>query len=267
MNRKLIFFDIDGTLIGGGSQKMSDSTIRAIKRARQNGHVCVINTGRTQPIVGEEITGQVEFDGILMGCGTQIYYHGEELLHHTFSVEMAKRIIEGLKRHRIDALLEGADDIFCQAEEDLYTNGFRKYMKFLRTIYQFGTQAEAPGNFDKFYAYVDKRETMEAFAEEFQEELTFIDREKGFYEIVPKECSKASAMRFLSDRLQIPMEDTVAIGDSNNDIPMLDCAGVGIAMGNSSGELIAMADYVTTDVGQDGIWNALKWLGVLDTHA
>ena len=93
--------------------------------------------------------------------------------------------------------------------------------------------------------------------------LDFIDRENGYYEVVPKGCSKATAMHFLADFLHVSMEDTVAIGDSNNDLPMLQCAATSIAMGNSSKAVLEMADYVTTDVMEDGIWNALQWLGVL----
>ena len=60
---KIIFFDIDGTLICGGSELMSESTKEAIRIARANGHICMINTGRTKRLVGENLTGQVEFDG------------------------------------------------------------------------------------------------------------------------------------------------------------------------------------------------------------
>ena len=78
------------------------------------------------------------------------------------------------------------------------------------------------------------------------------------------EYSKATAIRYITDYLKIPMEDTVAIGDSNNDLPMLKYAHTSIAMGNSSKQVLEVADYITTDVDKDGIWNALKWLGVLD---
>ena len=60
------------------------------------------------------------------------------------------------------------------------------------------------------------------------------------------------------------MENTVAIGDSNNDLPMLQCAHTSIAMGNSAKKVLEIADYVTTDANADGIWNALQWLGVLE---
>ena len=94
--------------------------------------------------------------------------------------------------------------------------------------------------------------------------MDFIDRERGFYEILPKGCSKASAIRHMAKLLQIPMEDTVAIGDSNNDLSMLKCVGTSIAMGNSTQNILDMADYITTDVDKDGIWNALEWLGVIE---
>lgn len=263
MRQKLLFFDIDGTLIGEGSQQMSESTRCAIRTARENGHICVINTGRTQVLVGKEITDQVEFDGYLLGCGTMVIYHGEELMHQTFSKDFSLRIMDGLARHKIDAILEGKDNNYCPDLDALHTETFRNFARPLQGKYAMSLEY-APGNFDKFYAYVDHREQMEAFAAEFAEELDFIDREKGFFEILPKGYSKASAITYLAEKLKISIEDTVAIGDSNNDLPMLECAGISIAMGNASKAVLEMADYITTDVCEDGIWNALKWLEVLD---
>ncbi len=262
----IIFFDIDGTLISGGSQLMSESTKAAIRKARENGHICVINTGRTKKIVGPEITDQAEFDGYLLGCGTMAVYRGKVLMHYTFPMELSLRIMEGLKRHGIDAILEGCEDNFCEDPENMFTETFSRYIRhFERTLGKnYYTKWElAPGKFDKFFAYVDEKERMDAFGAEFAQELDFVDREHGFYEIMPNGYSKATAIRFLADALQISMEDTVAIGDSNNDLPMLECAGKSIAMGNSTQAVRGMADYVTTDVDKDGIWNALKWLEVL----
>ena len=264
MERKIIFFDIDGTLISGGSHKIPESAINAIKKARENGHVCIINTGRTKAMVGEELTGQVEFDGILMGCGTMIEYHGVELFHHTFPKELSERILEGLERHHIDALLEGVTAIYNPGVQNLHTKTFYNYVVNLETRYPLRPFSEAIGNYDKFFSYVDHRENMEHFAEEFSEELDFIDRENGFYEVVPKGFSKAGGMEYLANWLNISMDHTVAIGDSNNDIPMFECSGTGIAMEKSSADILAMADHVTTDVQQDGIRNALQWLGVLE---
>lgn len=259
---KIIFFDIDGTLIGEGTQLMSESTKSAIRTARKNGHICVINTGRTQNLTGRSITGQVEFDGFLMGCGTMAVYHNEILMHHTFSEELSLRIIDGLERYGIDAVLEGSEYNYCEKLSKIRTETFRNFMGMPEELYP--GYDRAPGHFDKFFCYVEEKDRMDRFHAEFEEELDFVDRERGFYEVMPKGYSKATAIRFLANWLHIPMEDTVAIGDSNNDLAMLQCAGIGIAMGNATGAVLDMADYVTADVDRDGIWNALKWLGVLD---
>ncbi len=263
----ILFFDIDGTLIGGGSQLMSESTKRAICKARENGHICIINTGRTKKLVGPEITEQVEFDGFLLGCGTMAVYHNQVLMHQKIPMNLSLRILEGLKRYQIDAIMEGAEDNYCEEAEDMYTETFRKYISLYKAAFKWKFYSEmkyALGNFDKFFAYAGDKSRMDAFRAEFEEELDFIDRENGYYEVVPKGCSKASAIQFLADRIQVPIRETVAIGDSNNDLSMLEYAGISIAMGNSSQAVLEMADYVTTDVCEDGIWNALKWLGVLE---
>ena len=263
----IIFFDIDGTLMGNGSQRMSESTVNAIQKARANGHVCMINTGRTRKLVGPEITGQVEFDGYLLGCGTMMVYHDEVLMHKRLSKELCLRILEALKRYEIDAIMEGAEDNYCEKPKDMYTETFATYISRYEEEYKGKAYSElkgAPGNFDKFFAYVEDVSKMDAFRAEFEAELDFIDRENGYYEAVPKGCSKATAIQYIADALGIAMEDTVAIGDSNNDLPMLEYAHTAIAMGNSSKAVLEMADYVTTDVGEDGIFNALKWLGALE---
>ena len=258
---KLIFFDIDGTLIDRQFQ-MLPSTREAITRARSNGHVCMINTGRTYKMVGEYLSDWVEFDGCLCGCGTMITYHNQLLLHKTFTKKEAGCIIAGLRKYDIDAVLEGCENNYQQALADMHTDTFRNYMSQFQALH-YGSFEEAAGHFDKFYCYVGETEEKRRFFREFEGMLDYIDRERGFYEVVPKGYSKASGMQYLADYLHCSMEDTVAIGDSNNDLAMLSAAHTAIAMGNSSKRVLALADYVTTDVSRDGIYNALEWLGVL----
>ncbi len=264
VDKKIIFFDIDGTLIDETTKKMPESAKEAIRIARENGHICMVNTGRTKRLVGKELTGQVAFDGYLMGCGTMIVYHGEVLLHKTLTRDQSKRILDALSCYRIDALLEGSNQNFTKIYENMYTKTFKKFAEgYAGNGYD--AYENALGKYDKIFAYADEADNMEAFRQEFSEELDFIDREHGFFEIIPKGYSKATGMQFIVDKLQMSMGNTVAIGDSNNDLPMLQCAHTSIAMGNSSESLLEIADYVTTDINEDGIWNALKWLGVLDS--
>ncbi|MCM1190552.1 MAG: HAD family hydrolase [bacterium] len=255
----LIFFDIDGTLIGKDSGIIPESARNAIQKARASGHICMINTGRSRKLVGTDLTGQTEFDGLALGCGTMIVYRGEVLLHKSFSGEEGRQIIEGLRRNKIDACLEGSEDNFCERDDRIVTNVFRRFIhRFDHLCYR--PMEEAVGHFDKLYAYADRTEKMEAFREEFGELLDFVDRKEGYFEIMPKGYSKASAMEFMARRLSIPMSQVAAVGDSSNDLSMLKCAGISIAMGNATEDVKEMADFVSTDVEHNGIRNALNWL-------
>lgn len=259
---KLIFFDIDGTILEEGTGVILPSTIRAIRKARENGHYAMINTGRTNYLVTKEIRETIGFDGYLCGCGTNIWFQGKELLHKSCSKELADHVKDALYRYKIDAGLEGKCGVFFDKMENVHTEIFREFIRGLKT-YECKYWGVPEFSMDKFYGYAGENSDMPAFQKEFGDVFDFIDREKGFWEVVPKGYSKASGMEYMMNYLNIAKEDTVAIGDSNNDIPMLEYAGCSIAMGNSSQTVLEMADYVTTDVSQDGIENALSWLGVL----
>jgi len=263
MKKKLIFFDIDGTILS--HKGMSESTKRAIRTARENGHICVINTGRTKRLVGEEIRSLVEFDGFVMGCGTAIEYHGEELYHYELSLEESRRIIDSLRRNHVDAVLEGPENNFVEPPERIHSEFFREFTEQIRGEH-YGTFDEAVGKYDKLFCYAEEKTSREAFIGEFSGKydlIDFIDREHGFIEAVPRGISKATAISRLAELLHIPMEDTVAIGDGPNDVPMLQYAHTAIVMGNAPAEVRSIADFVTTDVDDDGIQNALRWLGVI----
>ena len=76
-------------------------------------------------------------------------------------------------------------------------------------------------------------------------------------------ADKANGIRAIADRLGIDISETMAFGDGGNDESMLRAAGVGVAMGNALDSVKAHADYVTTDVDNDGVWNALKHFGII----
>ena len=267
---KLLFFDIDGTLIAD-HRSMPPSTPLAIKRAQENGHLCIVNTGRTAAIVLDWLPAMAPFDGYLCGCGTQIFFQGQELLHHTFTREETINIIDGLNKYKIDAILEGAQNDYCNPPDTMFTNAMRNYVSKSYARRHWGNYQDAIGHFVKFYCFADDPAAVPSFMAEHADLLDAIDREHGFYEIVPKGFSKATCMDALVEYLnnsgkypeKLSIEDTVAIGDSNNDLPMLEHAGCAIAMGESSQQVLAMADFITAPVMQDGIYKALEWLGCI----
>lgn len=258
----LIFFDLDGTLITEDTHFMPDSAREAIAAARRNGHICAVNTGRTKKLVGPDVARLAEFDAFLMGCGTMITCGERVLFHRTFDEKESLEILETLRDLRIDAVLEGSGNNYRDSFENMYYPVFKEFARSF-TDAGYGNFSEAVGNFDKLYAYADDVSAMRAFQERFGGRLDFVDMEKGFFEIMPAGCSKASAMKVLADMLGVPMSQTAALGDSGNDVSMLERAAYGIAMGNAPESVRRAADHVTARPEEDGVWKALEWLGVL----
>ena len=112
--------------------------------------------------------------------------------------------------------------------------------------------------FDKFCIGVHKNSDFKSFSEKYSKIFTIIDRGNSFYEIVPSNCSKATGIEFLMKYFNVEKKDTIAIGDSNNDLPMLEFAGTSIAMKHSPKTVLDKSDYITDDVFGDGIYNAMK---------
>ena len=97
MNRKLLFFDIDGTLLAGGIPGyIPDSAMEALTQAQANGHYIFINSGRTYGFMPEAIK-EFPFDGYVCGCGTEVIFHGETLYHYDLD-DSLKRSLDDILR-------------------------------------------------------------------------------------------------------------------------------------------------------------------------
>ena len=103
----------------------------------------------------------------------------------------------------------------------------------------------------------------EAIKSALEDEFDFMMHDAVVLECTPKGTSKATGIAWLCDYLGIAKEDTYAIGDSINDLEMLQSVGHGIAMGNGTQVAKDAAEYVTTDIHEDGIYNALKHYGLI----
>ncbi|SES70841.1 Cof-type HAD-IIB family hydrolase [[Clostridium] polysaccharolyticum] len=259
MEHYAIFFDIDGTIVPEDKSGIPDSTIEAIRLAKKNGHYTFINTGRTYSAVDPFIK-DISFDGFVCGCGTNIYLHGKELMKQELGTEKSKQLVKDLLECNIDGILEGRKNIYYRKE---CLHPVVDMVKHSRDT--FGNQLDFQKLwddediiFDKMALWLVENSNFEAFHEKYKSEFEFIAREKDFYELVPTGFSKATGMDYVAQHLGIPNERTIAIGDSMNDISMLDHAGISIAMGNSHPYLLDKVSFVTTDIHDDGIYKALE---------
>ena len=93
----LLFFDIDGTLFSNKTHRIPASTLEAIEKAREKGHMALINTGRTKSGMQKELW-DLPFDGYLLGCGSRIIFRGKTLYSSSFPMETGKKIISLLSQ-------------------------------------------------------------------------------------------------------------------------------------------------------------------------
>lgn len=266
MNKtKIMFFDIDGTLLSEKTGKIPDSTVTAIRQARSRGHKMFINTGRCFQNVESNIRS-IGFDGFVCGCGTNIIYHDETLLQVSQSPEICRLTVDTALKCGLDIVFEHHDYLAFQQKKDLHTNARKLYDSCLQRGYDLSTDISASDFvFDKFVLWIEKGSDFATFLDTVSPYFECIHRSEFFKEFVPHGFSKASGIRFLLDYLKLPIDHAYAVGDSNNDLSMLDYVPGSIAMGNSQpATLFDRVSYVTKTVEEGGIAHALKHFGFIE---
>jgi hypothetical protein len=261
--KKIIFFDIDGTLQTEDERSLiPESTVSAIAKARENGHLAFINTGRTAFNISDRIKS-IGFDGYICGCGTYIEYGGEILLYNALSHEYCRRISEFLIECRAIPVYEYRDCLYFdkRAEE---TDDLRHFKNvFLdKGIPTDRDVSESCFSFDKFVFWKKEDTDYEKLVNVIGKDFMVIDRGDGFYECVPNGFTKATGIKIILEKLGISIENAYAIGDSMNDLPMLEAVPNSIAMGGAE-RIYPYVSFITKSVDEDGIEFALRHFGII----
>ncbi|MBQ4556448.1 MAG: HAD family phosphatase [Clostridia bacterium] len=244
MEKHLVFFDIDGTLVFN-KIGISEKNVAALRRLKEDGHLIFINSGRSRYIVPKLLTQAVEFDGFICGS-SYVEYHGEVLNR----VVVDRDTIETVCRLGLD---NGMRVIF-EGEDNAYgINGGA-----------FHACVDITADFE---SYLDKTEEMRVTKITFDRDLSddIIDRlpmlrviNFGRYsEAVAKGYDKAFGMNLLCEKLGVPRERTVAFGDSVNDIEMLKFAGKGVIM-KSAPAMLDEYSVIRTDSDHEGVAEGIE---------
>lgn len=263
-NMKLLFFDIDGTLITDDDRKYyPESTKEAIVKARENGHKCFINTGRVYVTVDDYIR-QPGFDGFVCGCGTNIYADGQEIFYKPYSKEGSQKIAKLCQRYGYKGIFEHKNHI---AYDGSIIGG--EHRKILDYFIEMGVKViddihSEEFVFDKLAVWHGENNPyLEDFKKQVGQDFQCIIRTTSFMELIPYGYSKATGIKFLMDYYNVPVENVFVFGDSNNDLEMLKYVPNSIAMGVCSEEVEKVASYKTDTVENDGIYKAMKHFGVI----
>lgn len=255
---KYVFFDIDGTL---WDEKMivPESTKLAIKMLQEKGHKAFVCTGRAMGNVNDPQFEEIGFDGFIAACGNHVEMDGKILYERNMSYEDVKAIYDISREHNLPIIYEGTKFQWLDREGfdgDTYIDYIVQNLKDAAVFLDECDLSEIEAN--KFSALANEQTNYPAVEEALVDRFDFMDHGDGIIEAVPKGTSKATGIAWLCEHLNISKEDTYALGDSINDLEMLAFVGHSIAMGNASQAAKDVAEYVTTHIHEDGVYNALK---------
>lgn len=257
MTYKLVFFDIDGTLVNEQKQIPQD-TIEAVRELQSRGVEAVISTGRA-PYFFEPIAERLGIDSYVSLNGAYVVYKGQPIFQRDIPRSSVEALVNHAAKHNHSLVFQGHSAFYASE---------LSHPHMVESVTSL--KVDLPGCDPHFW----QNETIyqmflhcEAHEEHLYHEavpgLRYIRWHSKAMDVLPLERSKAQGIEALLAHLNLTPKDAVAFGDGLNDKEMLTMVGLGIAMGNSHEELKPFADYITTHVDEGGIRNGLQYAGLI----
>lgn len=258
--KRIVSFDLDMTLLDHKTWKIPDSAMRALKCLKEDSVVAIAsgrNMDHEMSIMYKEL---IQPDAVIHMNGTRVEAEGTVLYEHLMDKERLRALLSYGEKNGISVGVS-------MNGHDYFTNipGVVLYDKTRwgtseRSFQDVWELMDMPV---RTLVYIGGPERIEELESAFPDLKFPMFSGRMGADVVEKEASKAEGLKRLCEYYGIAMEQTVAFGDSMNDYEIIREAGIGIAMGNSCGELKAAADYVTDDIDKDGVWNACRHFGLI----
>ena len=276
MDRKLIFLDIDGTLVFAMAPP-SPRVIEAIQGARAKGHKVFLCTGRNMPIIGRDIM-DVGFDGVIARAGSHVEAEGHILFDRMLPEDTIQECLSIFHAQGMYCRIETAEGIYTDPQmEELLRSAVADPANSELIRMQEEIASGIPIHPYKDYPCTGaykicftsrNQEAIEMTKKYLGERFTYAVHAYGNSstcfngEIIPKGTDKGTGMGLVCGYYGARLEDTIAFGDSMNDLEMMEAAGISVAMGNACAALKRMADRVCEDVRADGIYHEFRRMGI-----
>ena len=278
---KIVFLDVDGTLIDYQA-KMPASAAKAVALARANGHKIYLCTGCSKAEI--EQRNLCETDGMIGGNGAYVEDHGKVILHQGLSKENVRHIVDWCNGRHLGFYLEANSGMYCndymleQGPETMVKYAMGKgadlskaeeiSKEFIQGFIHVQNEDQYRDDVNKISFILSSYQDHLDSKEEFPHLIANTWGGKGevalFGDLGPTGITKRHAIEVLLEYLHADQKDTISFGDAKIDLSMFECCAYNVAMGNGGEEVKAAADYITDDVNADGLYNAFKYLQLID---
>ncbi|WP_419873495.1 Cof-type HAD-IIB family hydrolase [Candidatus Pristimantibacillus sp. PTI5] len=257
MTKKLIFFDIDGTLVDH-EKKIPPSTRLAVKQLQEAGHELVIATGRG-PFMLKPVSEELNIESYVSFNGSYAVYKGEVVYSHPLDPGRLAELAEITLKNKHPLVYMTPEGMRSSTHQTAYEEDANEALRMrlppMDPEYYMGKEI--------YQCLLYCKEEDESCYKENFSELGFIRWHMFGSDILPPGGSKAKGIQALIERAGVRSEEVYAFGDGINDLEMLQYVCHSVAMGNASDEVKQAARYVTKDVTDDGIMYGLRMLGLL----
>lgn len=278
--RKIVFLDVDGTLIDYEA-KLPASAAKAVDKARANGHKVYICTGCSKAEI--EQRNLCDLDGMIGGNGAYVEDNGEVIMHHGLTKEEVKHIVDWCNERHLGFYLEANSGIYCndymleQGPETMIKYGQGKGADLSKATASANSFINSFIHLKGEDLYRDDVNKISFILRDYQDHLDskieFPTLEantwggKGelalFGDLGPTGITKKHAIEVLLKHLGADVKDTISFGDAKIDLSMFELCAYNVAMGNGGVEIKEAADYITTDVNDDGLYRAFEYLKLI----
>ena len=273
MKYRLLFLDLDGTLVGS-KDVLSERTVRALNRAREAGCELVICTGRNRYTV-EAIARQWPGHAYaILSNGAVVAEWESGRILHRFPVpsELVRQAVRMARPYRVATLCFGvydredggrrvvADAAFPLFETYASVNATR--IEPRPNLLEEGCDPTSIGSFGPRDVLIPLADVWQKAFGDQAHVFNAADLRYGDWSLfaTASTVSKARGATIVAELLNVPREETLAIGDHLNDLDLLAWAGLGVCMGDGHPTVIAAADYVTGAFDEDGAATAIERL-------
>ena len=263
----LAAMDMDGTLLND-RKEVSAVTLQALETLREKGIPAAFCTGRalSEVTLYPELTGLIPYAILASGSLVMDLRAGTVISKNTLTAEVALKALELASREDVVPHLLTVTDSVCPAEdiEKMQEHNMGLYAPMFRRICikpddMAAYIREHPDGLVKVNFYhrgPDARFRTEQRLQALP--LQLVQAEYSSLECTVPGVAKDTGLAALCKALGTELTHVLAVGDSDNDLPMLKTAGVSVAMGNAPEAIRAAADFVTADNNHDGVAEALK---------
>lgn len=246
---KIIFFDIDGTLIAMDKETISEKVLEALKRLQDRGIKLCIATGRG-PMIVPHFDG-VEFDTYLTFNGSYCYNEKETIYSNSIPKEDVEKLISNAAAMGKPVAIATKDRMAPNGEED----DLVAYFGFGNAKFKVAKDFEEVKKEEIYQVLMAiKKEQYEAALKDVKSAKITAWWDRAV-DIIPVNGGKGLGIEKVLEYYGLDRSQALAFGDGNNDIEMFQAVGTGVAMANASDELKAISDEICGDVAEDGIYH------------